>query len=124
MARGITGWGGTLSLGGATVAVRNVQITRQASEVDITAHGDTKQYAIAGRVKRGGSFEAYVGGGTSNVANLIESPNYATPASLTFTDGGGTATTMNVIITGADQTHASDSAATYQVTFVETMALA
>jgi hypothetical protein len=30
---------------------------------------------------------------------------------------------MNVIITGADQTHAADDAAIYSITFTETVAL-
>ena len=65
-ARAMTGWGGSLTFkatgSGTAVAipVRNVQITRQASEFDLTAHGDTKMYAGPGRVKRGGTLEAYV----------------------------------------------------------------
>ena len=125
-ARAIPGWGGSLTVGGTAIPVRSVTITRQASEFDITAHGDTKVFSGPGRVKRGGSFEAYVSSGIqSAISNAIETPNLATPASLTFTPAtGGSAVTMNVIITGADQVHGSDDAAIYSVTFTETMALA
>ena len=123
MPRAITGYGGTLTLGGTTIYVRNVQITRQSSEVDITAHDHTKQFSMAGRVKRGGSFEAYVGSSTSGLAAYMESPNPATPPQLSFTDSGGTQTQLYVVLTGADQTHGADGAATYQVSFVESVQL-
>ena len=124
-ARAITGWGGSLTIGGTTIPVRNVTITRQASEFNITAHGDTKQFAGAGRVKRGGSCEAYVNSAVeSAVAGIIEAPNLATPASLSFTGAGAGSVTMSVIITGADQTHSSEDAAIYSITFTETLALA
>lgn len=122
-ARAKVGWGGTLTLGGTSIPVRNVQISRQGSEFDLTAHGDTNVYSGPGRVKRGGSFEAYVSSSTNGVTTTIETPNLATPAVLVFTDAGSVATTLNVIITGADQTHASDDAAIYAVTFTETIAL-
>lgn len=124
MASAMTGWGGSLTIGGATVRVRNVQLTRQASEFDLTAHGDTKMTSGPGRVKRGGSCEAYVGSGTNGIAALVETPNLSTPAQLVFTDAGGGGVTMSVIITGADQTHASDDAAIYSITFTETAAIA
>ena len=123
MPAAMTGWGGSLTIGGTAIKVRNVQITRQASEFDLTAHGDARMYAGPGRVKRGGSCEAYVGGGTGGIAALIETPNLATPAQLVFTDSSGGGVTMSVIITGADQTHASDDAAIYSITFTETIAL-
>lgn len=123
-ARAMIGWGGTLTIGGTSIPVRNVQITRQASEFDLTAHGDTNVYGGPGRVKRGGSFEAYLGAATNGVTTAIETPNLATPAVLVFTNSLGTSTTMNIIVTGADQTHASDDAAIYAVTFTETIALA
>lgn len=127
-ARAMTGWGGSLTFsasGGSSVSVqvRNVQITRQASEFDITAHGDTKMYAGPGRVKRGGSCEAYVNSASGNFVTAIEAPNLSTPATLVFTDSSGTATSLSVIITGADQTHAADNAAIFQISFVETMAM-
>jgi len=123
MPAAITGWGGSLTIGGATVKVRNVQITRQASEFDLTAHGDARMFSGPGRVKRGGSCEAYIGGGTNGIAAIIETPNLATPAQLVFTDSAAASITMNVIITGADQTHAADDAAIYSITFTETVAL-
>ena len=123
MPSAMTGWGGSLTIGGATVKVRNVQITRQASEFDLTAHGDACMYAGPGRVKRGGSCEAYVGSGTNGIAALIETPSLGTPAQLVFTDSAAGGITMNVIITGADQTHAADDAAIYSITFTETVAI-
>ena len=122
-AAAMTGWGGSLTIGGVTVKVRNVQITRQASEFDLTAHGDARMFSGPGRVKRGGSCEAYIGGGTNGIAAIIETPNLATPASLVFTDSAAGSITMSVIITGADQTHAADDAAIYSITFTETVAL-
>lgn len=123
MPRAIKGWGGTLTIGGTSVAVRNVTITRQASEFDITAHGDSRMYSGPGRVKRGGTLEAYVAGGTGGIATLIDEPNIASPATLVFTDSGGTATTLVVIITGADQTHSSNDAAIYSISFTESVAI-
>lgn len=123
MARAITGWGGSLTIGGTAIPVRNVTITRQASEFNLTAHGDTKMYSGPGRVKRGGSCEAYVSANTNGIATNIES-SPATPASIVWTPAtGGDALTMNIIITGADQTHSSEDAAIYSITFTETIAL-
>ena len=126
--RAITGWGGTLKLtvGGTekTIPVRNVTIERQASEFDMTALSDTKIFSGPGRVKRSGSFEAYVCTETVGIITAIEtvtSTTLATPASLTFTDSASTTTTMAVIITGANQTHSSEDAAIFSVTFSETV---
>lgn len=123
MANAMKGWGGSLSIGGTTIPVRNVTITRQASEFDLTAHGDTKIYSGPGRVKRGGSCEAYVGTPTNGIDDIIETPNLGSPASLVFADSAGANITMSVIITGADQTHSSGDAAIYSITFTETIAL-
>mgnify|MGYP003351567449 CR=1 FL=1 len=123
MANAMKGWGGSLSIGGTTIPVRNVTITRQATEFDLTAHGDTKMYSGPGRVKRGGSCEAYVGTPTGGIDDLIETPSLTTPAALVFADSAGANITMNVIITGADQTHSSGDAAIYSITFTETIAL-
>lgn len=123
MPRAITGWGGSLTIGGTAIPVRNVTITRQASEFNLTAHGDTKMYSGPGRVKRGGSCEAYVSTITADIATNIESPP-ATPVVLAWTPStGGGNLSMNVIITGADQTHSSEDAAIYSITFTETIAL-
>lgn len=123
--RAIPGFGGTLTLtvGGATktIPVRNVSITRQASEYDITLLSDTKTLSAPGRVKRGGSFDAYVSTETTGITTAIDSPSLATPASLTFTDAAATVTTMAIIITGADQKHDGGDAAVYSVTFTETI---
>lgn len=125
MPRAITGWGGSLTIGGVSIPVRNVTITRQASEFNITAHGDTKIYSGPGRVKRGGSCEAYVSSEVDTACkNAIESPVLATPATLVFVGAGAGNVSMSVIITGADQTHSSEDAAIYSVTFTETLALA
>jgi len=128
-ARAILGFSGSLtfkptSAGAAvTIAVRSVNITRQASEFDLTAHGDAVMFSGPGRVKRGGSLEAYVASASAGFITAIETPNLASPAVLSFTDGGNTTTTLDVIITGADQTHAAEDAAIYSVTFTETIAL-
>jgi len=127
--RAITGWGGTLTItpsGGSatTIPVRNVNIERQASEFDMTALSDTKMFAGPGRVKRTGSFEAYISSVTGGITTAIETisgTTLATPMSLTFTDSAGTATTMSIIITGANQTHSNEDAAIYSVTFSETV---
>jgi hypothetical protein len=127
--RAITGWGGTLSItpsGGSatTIPVRNVNIERQASEFDMTSLSDTKMFAGPGRVKRTGSFEAYISSVTGGITTAIETisgTTLATPMSLTFTDSANTATTMSIIITGANQTHSNEDAAIYSVTFSETV---
>lgn len=126
--RAITGWGGslTLTVGGTakTIPVRNVQIDRQASEFDMTQLSDTKILSGPGRVKRSGSFEAYVSSETDGIITAIETisgTSLLTPASLTFTDSAATATTMSVIITGANQTHSNEDAAIFSVTFSETV---
>jgi hypothetical protein len=127
--RAITGWGGTLSItpsGGSatTIPVRNVNIERQASEFDMTSLSDTKMFAGPGRVKRTGSFEAYISsvtGGITTAIETISATTLATPMSLTFTDSANTATTMSIIITGANQTHSNEDAAIYSVTFSETV---
>lgn len=123
MPRAMPGWGGSLTLGGTTLTCKDITITRQASEFDMTALGDTKQLAGPGRVKRGGSANVYVGNGTTAIVNAIETPNVTTPAALVFTDYSGTATTLNVIITGADQSHDGTGAAMWSITFTETAAL-
>lgn len=117
----VVGWGGTLAIEGSTIPVRNVTITRQATEIDITEHSDTKMFSLQGRVKRGGSFEAYVGNGHSTIFNGIEgSFTLANPASLVWTESsGGTTVSMEIVITGADLTFAADDAAIYTVTFTE-----
>lgn len=128
-ARAIVGWSGSLTFkasGSATektIAVRNVTISRQASEFDLTAHGDAIMYSGPGRVKRTGTLEAYVSADSAGFITAIETPNLASTAVLKFTDAGSNATTMNVIITGADQTHAGDDAAIYSISFSETIAL-
>lgn len=127
--RAITGWGGTLTItpsGGSatTIPVRNVNIERQASEFDMTALSDTKMFAGPGRVKRTGSFEAYISSVTGGITTAIETisgTTLATPMSLTFTDSASTATTMSIIITGANQTHSNEDAAIFSVTFSETV---
>ena len=127
--RAITGWGGTLTFtvsGGSvkTIPVRNVTIERQASEFDMTALSDTKIFSGPGRVKRTGSFEAYLSSETSTIITAIETisgTTLATPSSLTFTDSAGTATTLSIIITGANQTHSNEDAAIFSVTFSETV---
>ena len=127
--RAITGWGGTLTFtvsGGSvkTIPVRNVNIERQASEFDMTALSDTKIFSGPGRVKRSGSFEAYLSSETATIITAIETisgSTLATPSSLTFTDSAGTATTMSIIITGANQTHSNEDAAIFSVTFSETV---
>lgn len=123
MPRAIKGWGGTLTIGGTSIPVRNVTITRQASEFDITAHSDSKMLSAPGRVKRGGTLEAYVSTGTDGIDDLIDTPNIASPATLVFTDAGGTATSLVVIVTGADQTHSSNDAAIYSISFTESVAI-
>lgn len=123
MARATPGFGGSLTLGGTTLYAKDITITRQASEYDITALGDTKQLSGPGRVKRGGSATVYVGAATANIVSAIETPSLTTPASLVFTDGAGVATTLTVHITGADQSHDGQGAATWSITFVETVAL-
>ena len=127
--RAITGWGGTLTFtasGGSakTIPVRNVTIERQASEFDMTALSDTRIFSGPGRVKRSGSFEAYLSSETSTIITAIETisgSTLATPASLTFTDSASTATTMSIIITGANQTHSNEDAVIFSVTFSETI---
>lgn len=126
--RAITGWGGSLKLtvGGTekTIPVRNVTIERQASEFDMTALSDTKILSGPGRVKRSGSFEAYVCTETAGIVTAIEtisSNSLTTPAQLVFTDSASTATTLSIIITGANQTHSSEDAAIFSVTFSETI---
>lgn len=123
MANAMKGWGGSLTIGGTTIPVRSVTITRQASEFDITAHGDTKMFSAPGRVKRGGSCEAYVSSGTNGIDDIIETPNLGSPAALVFNDSAGANISIDVIITGADQTHSSGDAAIYSITFTETKAL-
>lgn len=123
MARAMKGWGGSLTIGGTAIPVRNVTITRQASEFDITAHGDAKMFSGPGRVKRGGSCEAYVSSNTAGIEDLIETPNLESPAALVFNDSAGANISMSVIVTGADQTHSSNDAAIYSITFTETLAL-
>lgn len=127
--RAITGWGGTLTFtasGGSakTIPVRNVTIERQASEFDMTALSDTRIFSGPGRVKRSGSFEAYLSSETSTIITAIETISGTTmnaPSSLTFTDSAGTATTLSIIITGANQTHSLEDAAIFSITFSETV---
>ena len=137
MPRAMTGWGGLLTFKKSTAAgatavtipVRNVNITRQASEFNVTAHGDLVQTSGPGRVKRGGSLEAYVSADTSGFVDAIETPVLATPAQLVWKDssqnvsGNNNTLTMYVIITGADQTHSSEDAAIFSITFTETIAI-
>lgn len=121
MPRAIKGWGGSLTIGGTSIPVRNVTITRQASEFDMTAHGDDKMYSGPGRVKRGGTCEAYVSTGTANIETQIEEPDMSAPVELDFTDSDGGGITMYVIITSAEQTHSSNDAAIYTIAFTETI---
>jgi hypothetical protein len=81
-------------------------------------------FAGPGRVKRTGSFEAYISTETVDITTAIETINMANTALmvLTFSDSASTVTTMNIIITGANQTHSAEDAAIYSVTFSETVA--
>jgi len=115
----VVGWGGTLTIENGAIPIRNLTITRQASEVDVTAHGDTKMLSMPGRVKRGGSFEAYVGNNHGNVVSAMETINVANPATLLW--NGEPALTMDITITGCDFSYAADDAAVYTVTFVEAL---
>ena len=128
--RAIRGWGGTLTFTATgattpvTVPVRNVTIERQASEFDMTALSDVRIFSGPGRVKRSGSFEAYLSTQTATIITQIDAitaTTLTTPASLTFTDSASTATTMSIIITGANQTHSNEDAAIFSVTFSETI---
>jgi len=136
MPRAMTGWGGLLTfkkstangVTAVTIPVRNVSLTRQASEFNTTAHGDAVQTSGPGRVKRGGSLEAYVSADTAGFVDAIETPVLASPAQLVWKDSSqnvanGGNLTMLVIITGADQTHSSEDAAIFSITFTETIAL-
>lgn len=114
----IVGWGGTLTIETQAIPIRNLTITRQSSEVDVTAHGDTKMFSIPGRVKRGGTFEAYVGNNHGTIVTAMESINLANPASLVWT--GEPNLSMEITITGCDFAYAADDASVYTVTFVET----
>jgi|688.fasta_scaffold26771_8 hypothetical protein len=115
----VVGWGGTLTFGGTAIPVRNVTITRQTQEIDVTAHGDTSVKSGPGRVKRGGTFEAYVGTGHANVVTAIETPTWASLPTLSFNDAGGNTHSMEVIVTSAEFSYAAEDAAVYTVTFVE-----
>ena len=58
--RAMAGYGGTLTfqVGAGTtngIPVRNITMSRQAAEFDMTAISDTKIYSGPGRVKRSGS---------------------------------------------------------------------
>lgn len=124
-ARAITGWGGSLTIGGVAIPVRSVTISRQASEFNITAHGDARMYSAPGRVKRSGTCEAYVNSAVeTSISTIIESPNLTTPATLSFSGAGAGGVSMSVIITSAEQTHSSEDAAIYSISFTETLALA
>lgn len=126
--RAMQGFGGTLTFkvgAGAAVGipVRNVTVSRQASEYDMTALSDTKIFSGPGRVKRGGSFEAYFGTLASGITTAIETVDLTTPAILVFTNAAGTAETLNVIITAADLKYDGADAVIYSVTFAETVSI-
>lgn len=114
----IVGWGGTLTIESQSIPIRNLTITRQSSEVDVTAHGDTKMFSIPGRVKRGGTFEAYVGNNHGTIVTAMESINLANPPTMVWS--GEPALTMEIAITGCDFAYAADDASVYTVSFVET----
>lgn len=114
----VMGWGGTLTIEGTSVPIRSLSITRQAEEVDVTSHSDTKKFAVPGRVKRGGTFEAYVGDSHGTVVSAMESINLANPASIVWS--GPPSLSMDVAITSCEFAYAMDDAAIYTVTFVET----
>jgi hypothetical protein len=114
----IVGWGGTLTIETLAIPIRNLTITRQSSEVDVTAHGDTKLFSIPGRVKRGGTFEAYVGNNHGTIVNAMETINLANPLSMAW--NGEPSLSMEIAITGCDFAYAADDASVYTVTFVET----
>lgn len=119
----IVGWGGTITVEGVSIPIRNLTISRQSSEVDITAHGDTRIFSIPGRVKRGGSFEAYVSGATqAGIVSQMETPTLSTPLTLVTTNVTPSLT-MEIAITSCEFSYAQDDAAVYTVTFVETAIL-
>lgn len=118
----IVGWGGTLTIETLAIPIRNLTITRQSSEVDVTAHGDTKLFSIPGRVKRGGTFEAYVGNNHGTIVTAMETINLSNPLSMAW--NGEPSLNMEIAITGCDFAYASDDASVYTVTFVETAVIA
>lgn len=122
----MSGFGGTLSLatGGTTavgIPVRNISLTRQASEFDMTALSDTKIFSGPGRVKRGGSFDAYFGSTSAGITTAIESVNLTVPATLTFVDAASSSQSWSIIITGADLKFDGGDAVIYSVSFSETI---
>jgi hypothetical protein len=117
----VMGWGGTLSIEGTSVPIRSLSITRQAEEVDVTSHSDARKFSVPGRVKRGGTFEAYVGDSQGTVVSAMESINLANPASIVWS--GPPALSMEVTITSCELAYAMDDAAVYTVSFVETVVI-
>jgi hypothetical protein len=101
-----------------TLYAKSVDITRQASEIDITALSDTKILSAPGRVKRGGSAEVYVGTGDAAIVSAVESANLTSPPVLTFAGES-----IKIHITGADKSYSGDGAAMWKISFVETVAL-
>lgn len=117
----VIGWSGTITVEGTAVPIRNLTITRSSTEVDVTAHGDTKITSIPGRVKRGGSFEAYVGDSQGGIVTAMETIALATPLTLVW--NGIPSLTMDIVITSCEFAYAADDAAIYSVQFAETQVI-
>ncbi len=126
--RAMAGYGGTLTfkVGAGTangIPVRNITMSRQAAEFDMTSISDTKIYSGPGRVKRSGSCDAYFGTLSANFTTSIEAIDLAAPAELVITDAAGGTTTMKVIITAADLKYDGSDAVIYSISFSETISI-
>lgn len=126
--RAMAGYGGTLTfqVGAGTtngIPVRNITMSRQAAEFDMTSISDTKIYSGPGRVKRSGSCDAYFGTLSASFTTSIEATDLTAPATLVITDSAAGTTTMKVIITGADLKYDGSDAVIYSISFSETISI-
>ena len=126
--RAMAGYGGTLTfkIGAGSVngiPVRNITMSRQAAEFDMTAISDTKIYSGPGRVKRSGSCDAYFGTLAANFTTSMEAIDLLEPATLVITDSAAGTTTMKVIITGAELKYDGSDAVIYSISFSETITI-
>jgi hypothetical protein len=119
----VSGYGGTLSFGGSTYTVKDVKIKTTRQSFDITQLSDFKEKRAPGRIRRSGTLTLYVDTAQSALRTHLVPTTLANAlaasVTLVFTDSATNATTMNIHVTDAEESHDGTGAAMWTLSFEE-----
>lgn len=119
----VSGYGGTLSFGGSSYTVKDIKLKTTRQSFDITQLSDFKEKRAPGRFRRSGTFTLFVDTAQSALRSHLAPSTLANALAasvvLVFTDSAANATTMNIHITDAEESHDGNGAAMWTVSFEE-----